>query len=167
MNAKIINMGNQTSAKETIKDFRDNKFIPFDVEITNSHVMNLNKLVGRKIVRSSKLFIDSYTLWEIMQSDLKQDNHHHHGLTVSDVFEAIYAIRNPGLLYVAKSKRFAIITTKSSHFGIPLLVVLEFGIGTKANANAKTNKIITIYPKDNIDKLIQRLNQKDILYRKK
>ncbi len=167
MNAKIINLGNQFSAKETIKDFKNNKYAPFDVEITNSHVSNLNKLVGRKIVRSNKLFINSYTLWEIMQNDSKQENHHHHGLTESDVFEAMYAIRNPKLLYVAKSKRYAIITTKPSHFGIPLLIVLEFGVGTKEHINAKANKIITIYPKDNIDKIIQKMNRNDILYRKK
>jgi hypothetical protein len=68
---------------------------------------------------------------------------------------------------VAKSKRYAIITTKPSHFGIPLLIVLEFGVGTKEHINAKANKIITIYPKDNIDKIIQKMNRNDILYRKK
>ena len=49
----------------------------------------------------------------------------------------------------------------------PFLVVIEIGAELIDKQNANINKIVTIYPKSNIDKYLQGIKDKDVLYIKK
>ena len=92
--------------------------------------------------------------------------HNSHGLTVDDVYMALQSIRDPRYVYIAKEGRYAIISSKLSHFNLPLLIVIEVGAGILGDVDANINKIITIYPKDDIDGLIEKLDKKYLLYKK-
>lgn len=46
------------------------------------------------------------------------------------------------------------------------MVIIEIGSGRIANPRASINKIVTIYPKDDIDRILAKTNPKDILYQK-
>ena len=160
----IINAGNTESAKAVIAQFKENDYVPFDVEITNSHIMELNNLIGKKIIKKGTLYINSHTLWEIMQEVGDKGKHNYHGLTVEDIYDALLSIRNPDFVYMAKSSRYAVVSSKLSHFNIPLVLIIEIGAGTTTDINANINKIVTIYPKDNLNGLITKMDPKNVLY---
>ena len=164
---KIINVGNCESALEVLRTIKENEYVPFDIRITNSHINMINELTGRKIFKNNSLYIESYTLWEIMQPLGGKGNHNYHELTEDDIYNALYSIRNPRSVFVAKEGRFAIISSELSHFNLPMLIVIEVGVSTKEKINANINKIVTIYPKDNIEKIIEKMDKSKLLYENK
>ena len=160
----VINVGNRELASTIIAQIKENNYVPFDIRITNSHIMELNNLIGKKLFKKSTLYINSHTLWEIMQEVGDKGKHNYHGLTVEDIYDAIYSIRTPDFVYIAKSSRYAVVSSKLSHFNIPLVLIIEIGAGTTTDINANINKIVTIYPKDNLNGLITKMDSKNVLY---
>ena len=56
--------------------------------------------------------------------------------------------------------------TYISSFNEPLMVIIELNSGLIVNKNANINKIVTMYPKSNLDEYLNKLDEKDILYKK-
>ena len=165
---KTINVGNKKNAIKILNQFKDNNYVEFDIRITNTHITRVNDLIpGASIFQKDDVYIDSHTLWEIMQDLGGKGQHNYHGLTPDDVFMALTSLKEPEYLFVAKDSRFAVITSRSCHFGIQLMIVIEIGAATKKDAEANINKIVTIYPKDGIDRLIRKIDKKNLLYSKK
>lgn len=163
----IINLGEKESTLETLSKMKNRLYAPFDIRITNSHITTLNDLIGNDIFKKDSLYINSFTLWEIMQKIGKRGKHNYHGLTPNDVFMALCSIKDPKCVFIAKGERYAIITTELSHFSIPLMIVVEIGSTIDGIIDENMNKIVTIYPKDNVESILRKMNQKQILYRKK
>ena len=164
---KYINIGSKDKTLEYLKIMKENEYVPFDLKITNAHIMELNGLIGRRIFKKDSLYINSFTLWEIMQDVGVGQKHNHHGLTEEDVYLALSSLKDPRYFYISKMSRYAVITTELSHFNLPLMIIID----TKATANgtlkSTVNKIVTIYPKDNVDNLVKNLDEKCLLYVKK
>ena len=168
MNSKnIINLGNKTFALLVLEELKENDYVPFDVEITNSNIKELNELTGKKLFSKSSLYINSKTLYDIMQPEGKSDNHNFHGLTPEDVYMSMVSIKDPKCVFITKYERYAIVSIELSHFDYPLMVVIEKGAGFLLNVNANINKIITIYPKDHIDEYIEKIDERLLLYKKR
>ncbi len=55
-------------------------------------------------------------------------------------------------------------STSKSHFGEPLFVIIEVNAGLNQNINANINKLVTMFPKRDIEKTIKGKNPKDVLY---
>lgn len=163
---KFINIGNEKSAIKTLKQLKDNDYVPFDVKITNSHIMNLNQITQQNIFRKDVLYINSKTVWEIMQPQGGKGNHNYHGLTEKDVLLALSSFKDPYAVFVSKDLRFSIVSVKSSHFGLPLMTVIETDASLIVDAKAKINKVVTIYPKDNINDYLNKIDQKLLIYKK-
>ena len=162
----ILNISNEESSIELLKQLRDKDYVPFDVEITNSHITELNELTGKKLFAKSSLYINSKTLYDIMQSEGKSENHNYHGLTPEDVYMSLISIKDPKCVFITKFERYAIVSIELSHFDYPLMMVVEKDAGLLLNVNANINKIITIYPKDHIDEYIAKLDERVLLYKK-
>ena len=143
----IINLGNKESSLSILERIKNNDYVPFDIKITNSHTMNLDALIGKKIFTKDNLYLDSRTLWEIMQPVGGKGRHNYHGLTSEDIYESLSSINEPDLILFNSNNRYSLVTTYISHFGEPVLIIVEVKSGLIKNQNARINKIITMFPK--------------------
>ena len=161
-----INLGNQESALAILNQIKENDYVPFDVKITNSHITSLNGLSGQKIFRKDTLYINSRTLWEIMQELGGAGSHNYHGLTPNDIFIGLRSLNKPSAVIRVKNNRYAIISVELSHFNEPLMIVIETGAELRGKIHANVNKIVTIYPKSDFDEYIKKIDEKEIVYQK-
>lgn len=162
---KIINIRSSKAISE-IKRFKKKKISLIDIKFENAHLKEINKLVGFTIFSKNDLFINSTTLWEIMQPAGLSGSHHYHEISPEDVCETIASLNEPIAIIKAKSSRFAILPSHISNYNEPLLVIIEIGAPLINNANASINKIVTIYPKKDLDKFLKKLEENEILYKK-
>ena len=146
---KIINLGNQESALEAITNIKEKHYTSFDVRIINSHISDLNAVIGRKVFKKDALYIDSETLWEIMQPTEKKGKHHHtHGLIPKDVYSALSSIKNSNDVSVSYDNRYVIVTLATIRDGANLVVIVDPDCPILNGSKTKIIKIITIYPKN-------------------
>lgn len=75
--------------------------------------------------------------------------------------------RYPQCVFKVKNERIAIIPVFISSFDEPLMVVVEIGSGLIKNKKANINKVVTMYPKSNLEDYLEKMNSTDILYRAK
>ena len=160
----VINVGNRELSTTIIAQIKENNYVPFDIRITNSHITNLNKLTGRTLFRKDALYINSKTLWEIMQEGVGHGTHNYHGLSPEDIVLALEELDKPSVVINAKQNRLAIVTVSLSHFNEPLMIVIETGASLRGIINANVYKIVTIYPKSDMENYLKQMNRKDILY---
>ena len=92
--------------------------------------------------------------------------HNFHELTPEDIINALNNLLYPECVIKVKQQRYAIIPTYISSFNEPLMVIIELNSGLIVNKNANINKIVTMYPKSNLDEYLNKLDEKDILYKK-
>ena len=160
----VINVKEKETAINTIDEFRKKKYVGKDIRFINVNMVNLNKTLSKPIFDKNDLFIGSETLWEIMQPLGESNKHNYHELSAEDIVDALNSINTPYAVFETKNSRYAIVTTTISHFSEPLLFIIEIGSGLHANIDANINKVVTIYPKSNIDIMLKGLNPKDKLF---
>ena len=105
---KTINIRNTKSIND-IEMYKNKKYSSIDIEITNVHLRKLNEIIGFDLFKKNNLFIDSDTLYEIMQPIGGKGSHNYHNLTPEDVFYALRYLDNPKYVYKDKTNRFAIV----------------------------------------------------------
>ena len=142
---KIINVGNKESAIKVIGQIKEKDYVPFDLKITNSHIMSLNEKIGFVVFRKDSLYINSHSLWELMQPTGGKGGHHYHELTEEDIFIALSSIKEPYAVIDEENSKYTIISIIKSHFERPLLVVIEVNAPLIVNKKAKINKIVNIF----------------------
>ena len=142
----IINIKQKESALEYLKVIKENDYVPFDIRITNSHITELNKVIGRKVFRKDALYISSRTLWEIMQPIGGKGKHNYHGLTPLDICNALAAIKKPNEIIASHSGRYLIITLALYMDSVPIAIVIEPNGSLKGAKNSNVIRIVTIYP---------------------
>ena len=162
---KTINIKDPKSINY-IAEFKNKKYAPTDIKITNVHLKRLNKIVGFELFKKNDLYIDSMTLYEIMQPLGNKGTHNYHNLTPEDIFYALGGLDNPKIVYKDRSDRFAIVPIYISSVKELLIVIIEVGARLKNDMNANINKIVTIYPKSKIKEMIDKMDEADILFRK-
>lgn len=163
---KIINIKSE-SALEEITDYQNKQYLMCDVRFTNTYLKEINNIVGSNLFYKNDLFANSTTLWELMQPQEKQDDqesHNYHGLTPLDILDALNNIISPYCIFKTKQNRISIILSCLSHFGEPLMAVVEIGVGLIEDEKANINKLVTMYPKSNIEKIINKLEPSELLY---
>ena len=101
-----------------------------------------------------------------MQPQPGEGKHHHHGLTESDVLEGLKSISDPHLIISTDQNRYLIVSLFISSFGFPLMIVIEIHSSLVTDLNANINKIVTLYPKDDIAGLIKKTASSNLLYKK-
>ena len=162
---KIINIKN-IKAISDIEEFKKKKYIGVDIKFINVHLKNLNDLTFKNIFNKNNLYINSVTLWELMQPLGNQGSHNFHSLLPEDIYYALNNLTEPYCIINAKFSRYAVVPSSTSSFNELLMVIIEVGSGLFNNSNANINKIVTIYPKSELDKYLDNLDNDNILFRK-
>ena len=163
---KVINIKSKKAINE-IQRYKDKKYFQMDIKFENVHLREINKLLPFVLFEKNDLYINSVTLWELMQETGNAGTHNYHGLTPSDIFCVLNSIDEPYCIFEVKNERYAIVPTYISSFYEPLMVVIEKEAELINRKNANVNKIVTIYPKSKIDKYLSKIDNKAILYIKK
>ena len=145
---KTINLGNEKSSLEALVAMKENKFTDYDVRITNSHINNLNSVLGKKVFRKDALYIGSDTLWEIMQPIGSKGRHNFHGLTPEDVYNALLTMKYSKEVDVSYDNRYLIVTLATVFDDVNLVVIVTPEGSLKNESKTIVNRIITIYPKN-------------------
>ena len=159
----LINTKSAT-ALSILTQFKEKKYMMCDVRFENVNLKDINKLIGHTLFYKNDLFANSDTLWSLMQEDDESDSHNHHGLTPEDILDALNNIIRPYCIFKSKQDRVSIVLSCLSHYGEPLMVVIEVGVGLIKDNDANINKLITMYPYSEIEKVINKLNSKELLY---
>lgn len=163
---KIINIRSRSSIAE-IQKFKDKRYSLVDVKFENIHLKDINRFVLFNLFDKNDLYINSTTLWELMQPIGDSGSHNYHDLTPEDIYNALNTINNPYCVLKVKHERYAVIPVYVSSFDEPLMIVIEKGAELINKQNANINKIVTIYPKSDFDKYLQNLSEDNVLYIKK
>lgn len=145
----VINIKSKKAVKE-IQRFRDSEYLSTDIKFTNLHLKRLNELVRKKIFAKNDSYINAKTLFELMQDIGNRGSHNYHGLKPSDIIEALVNLEDPMFIYKDRGHRYVVAPTFISSFSEPLVVIIETGASLIGNKTANVNKIITIYPKTNL-----------------
>ena len=146
---KIINIGNRESAIVVLTDIKNKHYVPFDVRITNSHIIDLNSVIGKKVFKKDALYIGSETLYEIMEPVRQKAKHHHaHGLSPEDIYDALSTMKDSKDISISYDNRFVIVTLATVSDGANLVVIVDPDCPITNGSKTKIIKIITIYPKN-------------------
>ena len=162
---RIINLKSKKAIRE-IKRFQNRLKSQIDIKFENVHLRRLNAFFHYELFKKNDLFMNSTTLWELMQKSGKIGSHNYHGLPAERIYDAISNLENPICVFKAKAGRYAIIPVASDIEGKFLMAIIEIGSGLTDNKDANVNKLITLYPKANLERIIERMDPKDVLYKK-
>ena len=158
---KDINIKNKAAAEKAITYYKNKRVRDVDVRLSNTELKQINNLSRIDLFSKNDLFVNSETLWSIMQPTGDRDSHNHHGLTPKELIETFNNLTDPYCVFVAELGRLGVISTIISESGHPLMVVIEIGAGLIGRIDANINKMLTMYPKDELDKY---LKSKKVLY---
>ena len=144
---RTINLGDEKTSKDYLELLRTKRYVPFDIRIVNSHITLLNEVIGKKIFKRDALYINSDTLWEIMQPLGGRGKHHFHNLSPTNIYDALHSIKDSKEVIVSYDNRYVIVTLSTFNESTNIAVVVT----TNALLNSgktKVLKIITLYPQD-------------------
>ena len=144
----ILNVGDKESCLKTLIQFKENKYVPFYVRITNSNIKELNNVIGRNVFKKDAVYISTLTLWEIMQPTGKKGSHNYHGLTPEDVYNALSRIQYSQNVYSSFDDRYVVITDVFVSEEVKLIVIVSSDTTVIAQELNNIISIITIYPSD-------------------
>ena len=163
---KNINVKSK-NALEELTQFKEKKYVMCDVRLENVDLRNVNPLIGTNLFAKNDLFINSDSLWSLMNEDEdKSDNetHTHHPLTPTDILDALNNMQNPYCVFKTKFDRISIIVSCLSHYREPLMAIIEIGADLINKKNANINKLVTMYPYSKYENLVNKLQPKELLY---
>ena len=162
---RIINIGNKKQASKQLNQFKNKQYESVEIEFINVHLTSINELVGFKLFNKTSLFARSSMLWEIMQPVGKVGRHHYHGLEPTDIVNALSLLQDPLIVYESYLDRYAVIVFGNDKY-THIMAVVELNAALENDRNANVNKLVTIYPKNELDKTINNLDKSKILYKK-
>jgi len=157
-----INLGNKKEAIKAFKTFKTNDYVPFDIELINSHLKSINNTLGVNVFRKSSLFITSKTLWECMQPLGAKGKHNFHGLSPEEIYDSLHDLQNARCIVSVYGTRFVVVTGVIASCGDPIIAIVETGSPLTLNRNANINKVVTLYPKKNLDNYLNKIPKNKI-----
>ena len=161
---RIVNIQNKKEAVELLQLFKEKKYVLADVKFENVHLREINKLLEKNIFSKNDLYINTISLWELMQPLGNKGGHNYHDLSPKDIVDALSSITEPYCVLKTEISQYAILSTSISHFGEPLMVIIEVGAGLDKNINANINKLVTMFPKGDIERTVKNMDIKNLLY---
>ena len=145
---KYINIANKNESLYTLNYFRYNRCSPFFVRISNLHIKDLNKVLGRNIFKKDTVYINSETLWDIMQPVGGKGSHHYHGLTPEEVYNTLSRLRYSKQIIPSYDDRFVVITDIQIRDGLYMVAILLTNEDLYKENIDNVTIVITIYPSD-------------------
>ena len=161
---KTINIKNIEEAEVLLNAYKKKKYSPIDIRLTNTHLKKINDYIHIDLFSKNDLFVNSDTLWSVMQPVGGQENHNFHGLTPKELVEVFNNLSNPYSVFISQLGRLGVISTILSESGQPIMVIIEIGAGLIGRQNANINKMVTLYPKDNLKRYLKSRKVVKVLY---
>lgn len=162
---RIINIGNKKQAIKDLEQFKNKRYESIEIEFTNVHLLKLNKVLEYKLFSKDSLYVHSSTLWDIMQPVGSTYKHHSHGLEPELIVDILSSLIDTFLIYESYSNRYVVLA-HGDNDNPNIIIVIELNAGLNANRNANINKLVTLYPKSNLNKLLEHLDKEKIRYKK-
>ena len=144
---RTINIANREKAIKNLNDYKNKKYVLADVKFENVHLLRLNAYARKNLFSKNDLYINTISLWELMQPIGDKGGHNYHDLSPEDIVDALSSITEPYCILKTEISQYAILSTTISHFGEPLMIIIEVGSGLDKNINANINKLVTMFPK--------------------
>ena len=142
----ILNIGDKESCLKMLIQFKENKYVPFYVRITNSNIRELNNVIGRNVFKKDALYINSLSLWEIMHQVGGKGKHNYHGLTPEDVYNALSRLQYSKEVYASYLDRYIIITDVNIKDDVYIVVIVTPKSDVPSENLENIISIVTIYP---------------------
>lgn len=142
---KQINLGNEKAAIETLEQIKSGEN-NYDVRITNSHITKLNNILGKRVFKKDVVYVNSQTLIEIMKPIGGKGQHHFHGLTSKNIFDALRTMKDSTDIRVSYGERYIIVTLATVFDNINVAVIVTPKGTIKADTKHNVTRIITLYP---------------------
>lgn len=164
MSIKIINISKKKQALEFFSQFKNKNYGNAEIKIENLHIRNLNAIPEFELFKKNDAYINASVLYKILNNGV-DDTVNYHGLSESQLYDALVSIKTSACFFKTKKNRYAILTNVILPDGDPILVIIEINANLKQQFKIKINKIVTVYPKRNIKSYINSHNGKD-MYKK-
>ena len=145
---KAINLGNKNESITALNSLKTKKGGSRYIRIINSNIKELNKVIGRKVFKKDALYINSLSLWEIMQPVGGKGSHHYHGLTPEQVYGALSRLKYSKEIYTSYEDRYIVITDVAITNEVKLIVIVTPNAVLYKERKDNVAVIITIYPSD-------------------
>ena len=143
---KIINLGNKKASLELLKHLSKNKYEAIEIRIKNTHIKELNRLIGKKVFKNDMVYADASMFWETMQPLGGRGKHNFHNLSPENVYDALSTIRNSTQVTLSYDNRYVIVTLATLECGVNIIAVVTPTGTIRTNVSKKITKIITLYP---------------------
>ena len=161
---KEINIKNKKQSLALLSHYQKKKTVLIDIKFINTNLKEINNLIGKAIFVKNDLYVNSDTLYEIMQPIGGRGRHNFHGLTPEEIINVLNNLIHPYCVYKANKGKYGIISTITRATGETFIIIIEIGAGLIGRMDANINKFVTMFPKTEIGKFIARANE--ILYLK-
>ena len=143
-----LNLANKDVCIALLEEIRDNDYVPFYLRIANSHIKDLNAVIGRNVFRKDAVYVNSQSLWEIMQPVGGEGGHHYHGLSPEQVYNALSRIRYSQNVIVSYDQKYVVITDVDVSDNACLVVVVKPDGYLIKEDQKDVVIVISVYPKD-------------------
>ena len=143
---KNINLGDKGSAIDILRNLKENKYESLEIRVRNSHIKDLNNVLGRKIFKNDVVYANAIMFWEIMQPVGGKGKHHYHNLSPENVYEALSTMRYSNNVTISYDNRYVIVTLATIAGGISIAAIVTPDGHTKQLNKKNVIKIITMYP---------------------
>lgn len=143
---KNINLGDKESAIDILRNLKENKYEFLEIRVRNSHIKDLNNVLGRKIFKNDVVYANAIMFWEIMQPVGGKGKHHYHNLSPENVYEALSTMRYSNNVTISYDNRYVIVTLATIAGGISIAAIVTPDGHTKQSNKKNVIRIITMYP---------------------
>ena len=157
----IINIGNRSKAIDFLNNLEENKS-QYEYKVTNLGLTKLNKVCKGKPFSQEIAYIDYSTLRDAMMEVGGKGSHNYHGLTPSEVIDALRSIKDAKKVYESKKnpERCIIVSSIDAECGYPIIVIIALNNPLHSERELRINKIASLYPKRNLQSFIESLKEK-------
>ena len=162
---KLINIKNRREAAILLLQFKEKKYFHQTIRFSNVNLRKINSFLAFKVFVKNDLYADSETLYELMQPEGEKGVHNYHDLSPDLLLDALNSIVEPYCVFVEDDNRYAVITMVLVDGKEPLMAIIAVGSGTYEDTGANVNKLVTMFPKKNIESFISNLEESKILYK--
>lgn len=155
-----INIGDIKHSIKEMKKFQNRRYEGKEIEITNMHLMELNKIYGKTIFRKDDLFVHAVTLFESMQKEGDTRSHNAHNLSPEKLVNALRSLHLSDQVVSSYDDRYIIVSGETNELNEPIIAIIEIGASLINNRDANINKLVTIYPKRKLVEYLKKLKNK-------
>lgn len=161
---KLINIKNRREAVLILCQFKEKKYFHQTIRFSNVNLKKINSFLSYTVFLKNDLYIDSETLYELMQPKGEKGVHNYHDLSPNLLLNSLNSLVEPYCIFVEDNNRYAIVTTKLAD-DEPIMAIIAVGSGTYDDSKANVNKLVTLFPKKNAKSFVEKIDESKILYK--